>query len=260
MNRIGRDPRDGDLSRWLVRRQPTSSCRARLVVFPFAGGGASAFAKWPVFFPPQIEVVCVQPPGREDRLAEPPLGSVAAVTGRVDAALDSLSDRPMAFFGHSMGALLAFHTALRRQSRGAGAPTHLFVSSCRAPHLGQGWKDPRSLTDAILVERLRDFAGTPQEVFDHPALLALVLPTIRSDLTLTFDFRPLPRRPVGCPIVALGGDSDPHVSSDELDAWSEHTRAGFNRQLFPGGHFYIQQEAAALAAHVVRTIGGPDLV
>lgn len=240
--------RAGSHSRWLVRRRPSDSCRLRLVLFPFAGGGASAYSAWSTLVPPDVEVVCVQPPGREERLGEPPLTSAAVLGEQVVAALEPLNDRPMAFFGHSMGALLAFDVTQRRRALGAGSPTHLFVSSCRAPHLGDAWEDPRSLSDERLAHRLLALEGTPSEVLEHPELLALVLPTVRSDLTLTIDFQPFAQEPVDCPVVALGGAADPHVSTAELDAWSAYTRGEFCREVFPGGHFYLQESAHALVS------------
>jgi medium-chain acyl-[acyl-carrier-protein] hydrolase len=48
------------------------------------------------------------------------------------------------------------------------------------------------------------------------------------------------------PIVAYGGDADPNVTSDHLEAWREQTSSMFQRYEFPGGHFYLESARASL--------------
>ena len=43
------------------------------------------------------------------------------------------------------------------------------------------------------------------------------------------------------PISALGGDSDPLVSSDEIEGWRSQTLAAFEAHILAGDHFFVQQ-------------------
>jgi pyochelin biosynthesis protein PchC len=95
---------------WLRCYRPVDDPAIRLVCFPHAGGAASAFLPFTRRLDADVEVLAVQYPGRQDRRGEP---FVDSVNGLVDGLLPALltrADRPLAFFGHSMGATVAFET------------------------------------------------------------------------------------------------------------------------------------------------------
>ena len=101
------------MNAWIVRSNPNPSARLRLFCFPHAGGGALAIRNWSRQLPSDIEVLVVQPPGREERIGEPAFDRLAPLVEAAAAALAPYLDLPYAFFGHSFGALVAFE---------AGAP------------------------------------------------------------------------------------------------------------------------------------------
>ena len=107
----------------------------RLFCFPHAGGGASVFRFWTTELAPGIEVYPIQLPGREGRWLEPPLTRISALVPALSEALRPLLQPPYAFFGHSMGAFVAFELArqLRRENR--PGPATLIVSAARAPQI-----------------------------------------------------------------------------------------------------------------------------
>lgn len=128
-------PKQSLVSPWLFRPSPKPDATFRLFCFPYAGAGASAYRLWPNHLPTSVELCAVQTPGRESRLRERPFTSFRDL---IEAAVDGLEpscDRPFAFFGHSMGSLVAFEVARALVARGNTPPVHLFVSGQRAPHL-----------------------------------------------------------------------------------------------------------------------------
>jgi surfactin synthase thioesterase subunit len=50
--------------------------------------------------------------------------------------------------------------------------------------------------------------------------------------------------------VVLTGDADPHVTDDEAAAWREHAGGAFELLRYPGGHFYLNDHAAAVIAAI----------
>jgi medium-chain acyl-[acyl-carrier-protein] hydrolase len=237
---------------WIVRPRESADAPIRLLCLSYAGGGASAFRAWPARLP-GVEVLAIQPPGRETRMLEEPFRRIAPlVTGIADALRGEL-DTPYAIFGHSMGARAGFELARELRRRAQPGPTALFVSSCKAPHLPRAPLPPfESMPENVFLARLRNMNGTPPEVFDHPELLELVLPAIRADFAVVDNYEYTDEAALDCPIRAFGGTFDTEAREDELLAWQAHTTQSFNLQMLAGGHFTIvsheQEITAAVAA------------
>nr|WP_245652887.1 alpha/beta fold hydrolase [Herbidospora sakaeratensis] len=235
----------------------------RLFCFPYAGGGAAVFRRWPAALP-GVEVYAIRLPGRENRFCEPLLTSHDGLPERLADALRPLLDRPYALFGHSLGALLAYETA--RLLR----PAHLFVGGSRAPHLPRPATAPdvAGLDDAAFTAMVREMGGTPPEFFGSAELAELLLPVLRADFGLAEAYRHRPGPPLEAPITALRG-ADEDVTPAMARAWAPHTAAGFALHEFPGGHFFLQdgwERVCRLvaqnlpAATPLRSAGSPDRI
>lgn len=233
---------------WLVCPKPVPAARWRLVCFPYAGGGAPVFRQWADHLPSEIELSVVQLPGRGARINEAPFDQVEPLVGSLaDAVTDRLSP-PFAFYGHSLGALIAFELARELRARGGLPPSRLLVAGRRAPH----WPplDPplHTLPDSALLAELRRLNGTPAELLANRELMQLMLPTLRADFAVgeTYRYRPAP--PLDCPMAAFGGADDSRLNRDQLEAWREHTAAEFSLHILPGDHFFLHSAQPALLA------------
>ncbi|WP_308258698.1 thioesterase II family protein [Saccharothrix obliqua] len=235
----------------VVVHRPVADAAVRLVCFPYAGGGSSAYAGWPRHLDGRVEVVAVQLPGREARLMRPAFTDLDALVPAVGEALEPYRDRPLAFFGHSMGALLAFELARWSRARGQDGPVRLFVSARPAPHLRATPPPGLSEPDDVVLTRLARLGGTPPELLADRRLMSLLLPTLRADFAVVRGYRYRPDPPLPCPVTACGGVDDPEVGRADLAAWAGHTASSFDLRMFPGGHFYLRDSAAALL-RVVR--------
>ena len=244
-------PSKAQINPWLRRYHPAPEAPMRLVYFPHAGGAANSSFQLSAALPPVAEVVSVQYPGRHDRFGEPCIDSLSALADEIPQWLDALDDKPMAFFGHSMGSILAYEVTRRLQaedpSPAAGpTPTHLFVSGRRAPTI---FREERVhlRDDDGLVDDLRALQGTDDSVFDDPEVMRLVLPAVRADYRAveTYAYEPGPL--LTCPMTAVIGDSDPRVDRAEAEAWRQQTTGEFSLRVFPGGHFYLGEGALGVA-------------
>ena len=83
------------------------------------------------------------------------------------------------------------------------------------------------------------YGGIPKLVLQDAEMMELFLPILRADFTLMESYRHLPSEPLDCPISAFGGLEDRSVSRHDLEAWSEQTCERFSLRMFPGGHFFI---------------------
>ncbi len=239
---------------WIVFRKPRPSARLRLFCFPYAGGGASAYRSWAAALPDSVEVCPVQLPGRENRLSETPYAHMGELVSALDQALAPYLDLPHACFGHSMGAAVAYAWTRHRQAQGQSAPAHLLVSARRSPQLPDPEEPAYGLPDPQFKARLRALNGTPEEVLNHPELMALMLPLVRRDFQLNDTYQPDPGPPLDCPVTAFGGLDDHKVSQAQLDAWRDTTRDRFQLRMLAGDHFYIHHNAQALTRAVAEAL------
>jgi surfactin synthase thioesterase subunit len=218
---------------------------ARLLCLPHAGGGAFLQRRWPALLPSSIELVSVELPGRGTRMREPPATDVRAVVAGLEADLAMLDDRPLAIFGHSMGAVLAFELALRRQRAGQAALA-VFLAGCAAPARLAGRPKTYQLDDAAFLARLEALGAIPVEVLADPDLRAMVLGVLRADITMLETYAGADGAALDCPIWVLGGREDDAATAADLLPWRDHAPAGFEHAEFPGGHFFVNSEMTAL--------------
>jgi len=249
--------RNGDEGSWIRRFHETPEQPVRVVLLPHAGGSASFFFPFSRELSERADVLAVQYPGRQDRLAEPCVDNVEGLAGAVHLALKPWLDRPVVLFGHSLGATVAFEVAARLEREDGFVPRSLVVSGRRAPgEVRRG--TTHLLDDDGLLSELSELSGTDQAVLADPDLRRMILPAVRADYKAaeTYVYRPGP--PLRCPILSLVGNDDPRASVDEARAWNAYTTGPFELETFPGGHFYLaepEQRAGVLAA-LARTLAG----
>jgi surfactin synthase thioesterase subunit len=236
--------------RWLLSRRRRPEAPARLYCFPHSGGQPGEYMRWSDGLP-GVEVWGVQLPGRGSRSAEPPKKTmaelIAALVGEVELA------PPYAFFGHSLGALVAYETALALRDLGRPGPDHLFLSAVPAPHLHVAEPGAEEVGDPELVAAVeRQFGPLPAAVHEDPELRRLAMGTLRADLAIVAAYRAAPVTPVDCSIFVLGGDKDDEASEEQLAAWRPYTTGPFSLRLFPGGHFYFREHHDDVL-HLLRT-------
>ncbi|MFF8732362.1 thioesterase II family protein [Streptomyces sp. NPDC015171] len=237
---------------WLRRfHQPTPGA-PRLLCLPHAGGSASFYFPFSKALSPAVDVLGAQYPGRQDRHHESPARSIQELAQGVFRALDGTDERPLALFGHSMGAVVGFELARLLEDAGR-PPVVLFVSGRRGPavqrvdtvHLGG---------DARLIEEVTKLDGTDAELFQDEELLRMILPPLRADYYAIETYQRTPGPRLSCPFVALTGDVDPRVTPDEARIWSEETEGVFELEVLPGGHFYLMDQQQAVLARIEATL------
>lgn len=213
--------------------------RRRLICFPHAGGSPYAFRGWGRGIDDcEVHTVCY--PGRAERITETPPHDLRAVAEETaDGIRSSGDDRPTALFGHSMGAMVAFETALALQRAGVGI-SHFFASGSRAPHLMVPAADPvRTWDDASVSAALVALGGTDAGLMDNPVFAEVMMPYIKADFRMLAAYERREPAPLDCPVTVLVGEDDPRVSAEQAAGWRVTSRAGFTAHTLPGGHFYL---------------------
>ncbi|MEW1552004.1 thioesterase II family protein [Streptomyces tsukubensis] len=245
-------PSTNDL--WIRRYHPAPDARTRLVCLPHAGGSASYFVPVSRALSPKVEVLAVQYPGRQDRMSEPGIPTIEELADVVTREVLPWADRPLALFGHSMGASLGYEVALRLEAAGV-VPTGVFVSGRRAPSRFRP-ETVHERGDDALVAEIKALAGTNSSLLGDEDVLRMILPAIRNDYKAAETYNPGPGRELTCPVTALIGDSDPKATVADARAWEDHTKGAFDYRVFPGGHFYLNDCVPQILAMITEHLDG----
>ncbi|MDH6349562.1 MULTISPECIES: linear gramicidin aldoreductase LgrE [Brevibacillus] len=244
-------------SRWLLSPKMTAEAEVLLFSFHYAGGHAGIYREWQKKLPVQIGVCPVQLPGRSNRFMEPYYTDLSVMIRELAEALLPHLNRPFAFFGHSMGALVSFELARYLRNQYGLKPRHMFASGRHAPHLPDPGEAIHHLPDAEFLKGLRTLNGTPKELFENEEneeILQMLLPMLRADFTICEQYQYQEEEPLGCGLTAIGGWQDPDITVAHMEAWRKHTSASFQMHMLQGDHFFLHSEQEQLLAIIESTL------
>jgi surfactin synthase thioesterase subunit len=218
----------------------------RLYIFPHAGGSTQYYAPFAQAFTSDIKRIAVQYPGRKGSHDVASFTGISDLADRVCRMLSPLnpSDGKVAFFGHSMGALVAFEVAHRLEASGSPIAA-LFVSACAAP--GRIGYEHIPESDRGLLDAVSEMTGVNPEFLENEEFAAKILPTLRGFKAIA-NYDCAPETTVSCPIFAFLGDDDDVATSDKVAPWVERTTAEFSARVFTGHHFYINDHLPELVS------------
>lgn len=241
-------------SRWLIRRPGQAEAALRLYFFAHSGGSAGEYMRWSSLLP-SAEVWGVQLPGRGGRLAEAAPTTMEELVTALTAEAD-FGPGPYAFFGHSLGALAAYETALALREQGRQGPQALFLSAYAAPHLHRPGRPVHMLDGPELIAAVeQEYGPVPDEMHSDPEFADLVLGGLRADMSIVASYRPPEIRPepLDCAITVYGGSED-RDNAVRLSAWDDYTTGPFTLRVFAGDHFYFRENPDDLLRHLERAL------
>ncbi|MEV5341278.1 alpha/beta fold hydrolase [Streptomyces sp. NPDC052676] len=231
------------MQRYLAVRPTPGKPGVRLYCFHHAGAGAMTYAGWQRRVGPGVTVLPVRLPGRETRRREDRITDGAQLVEELQSDLGPLLQEPHAFYGHSLGALVAYRFAEHRVRAGLRPPELLAVGACSAPQLPAPVLETLlspELPDDELIRSLGDQESIPAPLRNRIGWLAGTLATLRADLLLAQNLRSAPMSPLPCPLDAFAGEVDRLVSASEVHAWKECTTTRFRFRTVRGGHFFVR--------------------
>lgn len=226
---------------WVKRNRSNPQAKLRLFCLPYAGGWSQIYRPWIDFLSDDIDLCLLELPGRGPRLNEAPITNLSLLVREIAENIQPYLDRPFAFFGHSMGALLCFELTRLLCRQGYDEPDHLFLSGYRAPHLKLERTPIHNLPEPAFIEEVRRMEGTPESVLANAELRELVFPALRADFQSIETYSYQSSSPLNCPITVFGGLQDKGVDIAALEGWRQYTTHKFRLQLFSGNHFFLHE-------------------
>jgi surfactin synthase thioesterase subunit/acyl carrier protein len=197
-------------------------------------------------------------PGREDLVHRPPVTELERLVAELTDAVAGYGARRTAFFGHSMGAVLAFEVARELRRRGEPGPDVLAVSGAAAPHTRA---DPRLRGPALDdTDALCAMGGVPAGIRHSRVFERMLLPALSADVSMVRRYRYRPEQALDVALALFGGRDDPLVPTDTLTAWGQLTTGTSSIQLYSGGHFFIWRVLDRVADTIIRIWSEPRRV
>ena len=145
----------------------TPAPAARLLCFHCAGGSPYAYAPWTKYISDQMEVYPFQMAGRCGRIQEPYSRSLETAAQEAAAVIQSYADQKILFTGHSMGGVVAYHTAYLLQTQYGISVDRLFLTAS-APDMSHTlrtlYADSIHAEDAAFCDMLLQFGAIDRKV------------------------------------------------------------------------------------------------
>lgn len=242
------------MTNWFETAPGRSDAPLRLYLFPHAGSGGTIYRNWDKLLPSDIaqHVVCL--PGRERRFAETAYTEIEPlVEALYEAVLDDLDDRPYAFFGHCLGAQLAYRVAVCMRRDGERGPLLIGASGWAPEGFQQATYEQSQMPEPDLIEWMKTLGSFPEEVYGDPEVMARIIPALRADLAVVSTYVD-DAAEVTAPLVSYSGKSDPLMYSGAMASWRTRTVEYLGNSEFVGDHFYIDDpgNAVAVTADLIR--------
>lgn len=219
----------------------------RLFCFPYAGGSSSIYRSWANIIDERIEVVGVQYPGRVGSVAEKPCDTMEELIWTCQKQIGKYSDLPICLFGHSMGAMVVYELSHKLQSLGIDLK-YIFLSGVQPPHIRQLGKPIHLMPKPQFIEEISGLGGTPIEVLRDPSFMELIVPRLRADLKIAYEWQDLSSAPLLVPASILGGTED--FKESNLKQWAKYFATHPRMQFFEGGHFFINQQSPSIVRYI----------
>ncbi|MFD1832912.1 thioesterase II family protein [Streptomyces desertarenae] len=242
-------PRPKKPPRWLLRT-PDPNAPARLFLFPYSGCGASMYQAWPRRIG-AIDVCLIQPPARQNRIAEPHYGTYENMARDLVEYLRPHLDRPFAFFGHCGGALPGVEVTRQLAAAGLPLPERVFVSGQVAPHDGPYSRLFELGRDGLRAELGRIITALGGE--PSGPLVEMGLEVLVNDLEANRRYSP-GRISLPSGVTAIGWSEDTEIPTELMGGWPD-VSAGHRSVELSGDHFAFLSAPEALLAEIRRDFG-----
>ncbi|MFJ9648673.1 amino acid adenylation domain-containing protein [Streptomyces sp. NPDC101206] len=250
---------------WLRTLKPAAEPYARIVCI--AGGGGTTAGHVPLIrhIPEGVELLGVQLPGRESRMAEAPATSMREVVAAITDELTSRTPVPTVVYGHSQGSWMAWELA-HTLSALPDAPPLTLVPACAMPPYAEVPPEMRrmeelakSLGEVTVPELAVALKGIlPDDVLANEELLTTYYSALHHDATLSMNHRDsLPRaerEPLRIPVVAISAKDDPVLPEETARGWRNLTHGEFVHRVIDGSHAAPIENSEAMAAELVAAI------
>lgn len=230
--------------------------KVRIFCFPYAGGSAAIYGKWKKYLDKSIELVPVELAGRGRRISESFYDSMSQAVDDIYNIINPLIKQgDYAFYGHSMGTIIAFELCRKIMDKGDRQPLHLFVSGRYPPDLKEESKFLSRLPDDEFFKEIFKLGGTSVGIIENKELRDIFVPILKADYRIIEEYRCInSNKKFDYDITAFTGKADSEVTYSEIEEWKKHTTGQNLVYEFEGNHFFINDKIIEITEIINSTI------
>ncbi|MDT4332338.1 thioesterase II family protein [Methylomonas sp. MED-D] len=227
-----------------------------LFAFPFAGGNEHCYRELGNSLT-GIRLNVLPLPGRGSLMSRPCISCSEEMADYLFERIKDSLQRPYAFFGHSMGAFIAYMLCRKIDSENMPLPKKLILSGRRAPSVIED-EPKHKMPSQRFRQVLRELGGIPDAVWRDEEIMSLFEPIIRSDFQMIETYCHQKQNALDIPVHLFLGRYD-NVSDEQALAWQLETLQPIDITYFDGGHFYFKDDEfllKQLAKKIIDALAG----
>ncbi len=210
--------------------------KLRLFCFPYAGGNSFIYNSWTNHLDDNIELIAIELTGRASRMFEEPINNMEELIDIIYENIKNHLDEPFAFFGHSMGGLIAHALTKKIEKTSMYKPNFLIISGTKPPFNYEG-KVENEYLDEELMQDLKEYNETPEELLNSKELMDLILPTLRADYKLIDSYATKRTASTKTKMILFNSEED--IDKSSMLQWQDYCIQDCDYIKFSGNHFFI---------------------
>lgn len=236
---------------WIRYFEKKEASKIRLFCLPYAGGFAEFYLSWKKHLPAWIELCPLQLPGRSYCTHEQCPKDINKLIDEIVRVIEHYNDRPFAIFGHSMGSILAYETAVSLKTK----PEALILSGGDAPNYWEKTKHLHLLPDDDLLSLIIDNKSYDKKTnAETKNEYVWFLNTLRSDLALCSQYKSKPNYFFNGTTLIMYAVDDQLCNYKNLEAWKDFCPKSKFIAYESGGHFFIREFLSNVIGHIIKTL------
>ncbi|KIO74897.1 hypothetical protein TH53_23730 [Pedobacter lusitanus] len=224
-----------------------------LFCFPFAGGSKYSYQEYLKYTNNCVKIISVEYPGRGTRIRESLLKDIEDIVEDVYSKIKDELSQPYAFYGHSMGSIIAYLLTKKIIENGDSLPVHLFLTGRGGPSAIFSDSPKYLLPENEFITELNKMGGSSDEVLNNKELMSFFEPIIRADFQALETYRYKETLPFDIPVSVMIGQEENIVFGD-AQTWQKETTKEIDIKVFPGNHFFINDYPAEIMQIILEKL------
>lgn len=237
--------------KWINHCNGVDKEKINILCFPYAGAGSGYFARWMRFFDNRFQIVPIQYPMRDKRMAEPVPDTIQELAIQLVKESEALFEYPFVLFGHCMGSHIAYETGRFAEEWYGRKPEIAFFSSAVSPRnvnmvSTKDMDEEQFLMHYGVKEMIESWDENYRRFF---------LPILRADSLMCENYKAPEIKKISSDICVLYGRDDVELQpfGKVLD-WRNYTNGEMKKITYAGDHFFIDREPQKVADDVMAYI------